>query len=275
MKRAKKITGYIFAFILSLLVIAVFILGYINSLLFNEVSIRTSMRDTNYYYNIYSIINDIANDYVLQSGFDNKVLDGVITEYQVQEDINKVVDGLYNNKKIELNTDGVEKKLHENIQKQIEEEKHNVDESAKADIKEFEESVIDAYKTNIFYSEEVINSIKSYMQKIHKILNIAVIILCVVILVLALIMFKVYEPSIGVGLMIAGVFLIIIKGFSVINLAINNILILNWAFSRTLTYILNNLVQRIFVTGIIVTIIGVTSMLLSEFMRHRPKRKEK
>ncbi len=273
MKRAKKIISYILAFLLSLLVIAVFILGYINSALFNEVNIKTSMKDTNYYYNIYSIINDTANDYVLQSGFDSKVLDNVITEYQAQEDMNQVIDGLYNNKKVEIDTDKLKKKLHENILKQIEEENHVVTESNKADIEEFEKSVIDAYKSNIYYSQEVINKISLYIQKIHKTLNIVVICLIVVILILVLIMFKVYEPSIGVGFITAGVFFIVIKGFSVINIAINNILILNWAFSRTLVYILNNLVQRIFITGIIITIVGVASMLLSEFMRHKPKRK--
>ena len=275
MKNTRKIIGYISAFILSLLVIFAFILGYINSFLFNEVNMRTAMKDTNYYYNIYGIINDITNDYVLQSGFDNKILDGVITEYQVQEDINKVVDGLYNNKKAEINTENMEKKLHENIQKQIQEENHNVNETTKADIQEFENSVIDAYKTNIFYSQEVVSQMKIYIQKICKILNIVVISLCICIFVLAIIMFKVYEPSIGVGLIIAGVFFIIIKGFSVINIAINNILILNWAFSRTLIYILNNLVQRIFITGILLTVIGVFSMLISEYMRHKPKRKRR
>ncbi len=275
MKRAKKIISFILAFVLSLSIIAVFILGYINSALFSEVNIRTSMKDTNYYYNIYSIINDTANDYVLQSGFDNKVLDDVITEYQVQEDMNKVIDGLYNNKKVEIDTDKLKKKLHENIQKQIEEENHVVTESTKADIEEFEKSVIDAYKSNIFYSQDVLNKIGSYIQKIHKILNIAVISLSIAILILALIMFKVYEPSIGVAFITAGVFFIIIKGFSVINLAINNILILNWAFSRTLVYILNNLIQKIFVIGILITILGFSSMLLSEYMRHKPKRKQK
>lgn len=269
MKQHKKAISYILSFVLSLCIIAAFLLGYINSSIFNEVNVRKAMRDTNYYYNIYSLIKDIANDYVLQSGFDENVLDGVITDIQVQSDMNRVIDGLYNHQKIEVNTDEIQKKLHENIQKQIEEQNHNVDENTQADIDEFENSIIDAYKTNMYYSQETATNISNKLYKIKKATNLTVISLCVIIVLLGFIIFKINEPAIGISFITSGIVFIIIKTYSGVNLAINNILMLNWVFSRTATFILNHLVQKIFVTGIVLVIAGIIAILISEYMRFR------
>ena len=277
MKNYKKVISYILAFLLSLCIISAVILGFISSSILNGVNVRKSMRDTNYYYNIYSIIKDTANDYVLQSGFDEKVLDNVITDVQVQSDINRVVDGLYNNQPIEVKTDGIRKTLQENIQKQIEERgegsRESLSSETKANIKEFEDSVISAYTTNLYYSQDTIKQISKYLQKIRKIVNIIVISLCVVIAILVAIIFKMNEPAINVGVLIAGLFFIVLKTYSLINIAINNILILNWAFSRTLVYILKGLVQKIFITGIVFVIIGIIGIVLSECMKRRKIKK--
>ena len=279
MKNYKKVISYILAFLLSLCIISAVILGFISSSILNGVNVRKSMRDTNYYYNIYSIIKDTANDYVLQSGFDEKVLDNVITDVQVQSDINRVVDGLYNNQSIEVKTDGIRKTLQENIQKQIEEKgegsRESLSSETKANIKEFEDSVISAYTTNLYYSQDTIKQISKFLQKITKIVNIIVISLCVVIAILVAIIFKMNEPAINVGVLIAGLFFIVLKTYSLVNIAINNILILNWAFSRTLVYILNSLVQKIFITGIVFVILGIIGIILSEGMKRRKIKKLK
>lgn len=279
MKNYKKVISYILAFLLSLCIISAVILGFISSSILNGVNVRKAMRDTNYYYNIYSIIKDTANDYVLQSGFDEKVLDNVITDVQVQSDINRVVDGLYNNQPIEVKTDGIRKTLQENIQKQIEERgegsRESLSSETKANIKEFEDSVISAYTTNLYYSQDTIKQISKFLQKITKIVNIIVISLCVVIAILVAIIFKMNEPAINVGVLIAGLFFIVLKTYSLVNIAINNILILNWAFSRTLVYILNSLVQKIFITGIVFVILGIIGIILSEGMKRRKIKKLK
>ena len=269
MKKYKKAISYILAFILSLCTIAAIVLGYINSSFFNEINVRKAMRDTNYYYNIYSIIKETANDYVLQSGFDESVLENVITDIQVQSDMNRVVDCIYNNHKVEVDTEEIRKTLHENIQKQIQEQGHTVNESTQADIDEFENSIIDAYKSNMYYSEQTVNKMSNHIHKIRRSITTSVIILCIVIAILAFAIFKINEPALGVSLIITGTIFVVLKTYSVVNIAINNVLILNWAFSRTITFILNHLIQKIFTTGIIFIVIGVIAIVLSEFMKLR------
>lgn len=264
----KKAISYVISLILSLCIIAVFILGYINAGLLNETNVRGVLKETNYYYNIYGLVKDIANDYVMQSGFDETVLKNVITEEQVQNDINRLIDCIYNNKKVELDTENIRKKLEQNIQNQITEKNYNITEETQKDINEFENSVLEAYTTNMYYSKDTVNELSS---KVHKLRNgsmVAIFILCVSIVILGYILFKINEPAIGISCIIAGIIFIIIKTYSVVNIAINNILILNWAFSRTLTYILNNLIQQIFITGIVLLIIGIISIVLSEYMKY-------
>lgn len=264
----KKAISYIISLILSLCVIAVFILGYINNSLLNETNVRGVMKETNYYYNIYGLIKDVTSDYVLQSGFDESVLNNVITEAQVQNDINRLIDCIYNNKTVEIDTDNIRNTLNQNIQNQITEKNYSINEETQKDIDEFENSIIDAYTTNMCYSKDVVNELSSKVHKIRKGCIATIFTLCVIIIILTYILFKMNEPAIGVSCIIAGTIFIIIKTYSIVNIAINNILILNWAFSRTLIFILNGIIQKIFITGIVLLVVGIIGVALSEYMKY-------
>ena len=269
MKIIKKIISAIIAFILALLIVLACIIGYINNDIFNETNMSISMKDTNYYYNIYTIIQNTANDYVMQSGFNEIVLDNVITERQVSNDIKEVLSYIYNNEEIKLNLDKVKEELHSNIKKQIEIKKYNIDENMQNDINEFEDSIIEEYRTNIYYSQKVANSIGKYMSKIREIINITLIAVWVSIVILVYVIYKLNKPSIGISLLISGIFLIILKIHSTVNIAVNNILILNWAFSKTMIFVVNSLIQKIFITGIILVAIGTVVIIVYEYRENK------
>ena len=265
MKVIRKILSYLLGFVLALLIIVQTILVCTYNNVLNEVNIQIQLKNTSYYYNIYSIIENTAKDFVMQSGFNEIVLDGVITESRVQNDLNSVINCVYNNKKIEINTNEMKEILHKNIKKQIEIKNYEVDKQTQIEINEFEESIIKEYKANMFYSEDVINVIAKYLQKVRQMVLIAIIVMFIIIAVLGFIVFKLNKPTLGISFIIAGLFSIILKICSGVGVAINNILLLNWAFSKTLVYIINNIVKQIYTTGIILTILGVAIIIYYEY----------
>ncbi len=264
---AKKIISYILAIVFSICVIIAVLLICINNSLFSKTYIKKELRNTDYYYYVYSIIEESCNNTFLQSGFESKVFDNVITEKEVQEDIDNLIDCLYDNKKVDISTDSIKQTLNENIQKEIEERNYVVSEETQSDINEFVNTILDTYKNHIIYSQEVVDQISQYLKKVTDIAKIAMIVLSVTTLVLAVIIFILNRPSLGVGLFISGIFFIIVKVYSGVNVAINNVLILNWAFSKTMTYILNQLLKNLFTTGIMLTIAGIIIIIVEEIAK--------
>ena len=265
MKVIRKILSYLLGFVLALLIIVQTILVCTYNNVLNEVNIQIQLKNTSYYYNIYSIIENTAKDFVMQSGFNEIVLDGVITESKVQNDLNSIINCVYNNKKIEINTNEMKEILHKNIKKQIEIKNYEVDKQTQIEINEFEESIIKEYKANMFYSEDVINVITKYLQQVKQMALIGIIVMFIIIAVLGFMVFKLNKPTLGISFIIAGLFSIILKICSGVGVAINNILLLNWAFSKTLVYIINNIVKQIYTTGIIFTILGVAIIIYYEY----------
>ena len=211
MKVIRKILSYLLGFVLALLIIVQTILVCTYNNVLNEVNIQIQLKNTSYYYNIYSIIENTAKDFVMQSGFNEIVLDGVITESKVQNDLNSIINCVYNNKKIEINTNEMKEILHKNIKKQIEIKNYEVDKQTQIEINEFEESIIKEYKANMFYSEDVINVITKYLQQVKQMALIGIIVMFIIIAVLGFMVFKLNKPTLGISFIIAGLFSIILK----------------------------------------------------------------
>ena len=261
----KKTISYLLAFVLGIILLFEIILLFLNDSLLSEMNMQIELKNTNYYYNIYSIILNTAKDYVMQSGFHEIVLDDVITEKRTQNDLNHAIHCLYNNKKVEINTSDLREKLSKNIKKQIEIKNYEIDNQTQNAINEFEDSIINEYKSNMYYSEEIANQIGTYIPKISQIVLATIIILAIIIIILLIILYKLNKPSIGIGFIISGIICILVKIYSGTNIVINNILILNWAFSQTMIHIMNILVQKIFMTGIVFTSLGFLTILLCEY----------
>ena len=120
---------------------------------------------------------------------------------------------------------------------------------------------------HILYSKESVKEISKYLKKVADIVKIATIVLCIITVIFAIILFILYKPALGVSLIIAGGFFIIVRAYSVVNMAINNVLILNWAFSKSVTYILNKLLQNLFSTGVVMFIVGIIIVIIGEIVR--------
>ena len=266
MSVAKKAISYILAEIVSILMISVILLITINSNILSKDNMRKSFKDSGYYYNLYGIIQESAENEVMPSGFEETVLDNVFTEEKLNEDIDTVIDCIYSNKKIEISTESIKQTLDANIQKEIQEKEYIVSDEAQASINEFEKAIIDTYTNHITYSENTINSIGGHIHKIQSLIKIFTIILCIAIIVLLVVLFFVNKIALGISFIISGVFFVALNLYSGTAVAVNNILLFNWAFSKTIIYILNNLLNSLFIAGMVLFLIGIIYIVIIEYI---------
>lgn len=271
MKKAKKIASYVLAFILSLFIIVTILMCFIYNSFLNEISVRKSMTDTNYYYNMYTIVKDTIANNIMQSGFDESILKNVITEVRVQDDINRITEGIYGSADIEISTEAMQKELNKNIKDHIRESGYSEEDVKHFNTEEFEKSIIDNYKNGILYSKGTLSNVSVYLKKIKKVVKIAIIVCFVIIAILMFVLHKLNPATIGTSMVIAGLFFIITRTYSMVNIAINNVLMFNWAFSRTATFMLNQLLKNIFIMGVLLMIAGIGTICLNEYMKYKTK----
>ena len=244
-RKVKKVTSYVLASLLAICLILMVLVATISSNIFNKKNIKKEFQESNYSSNLHEIIQNNERNYLLQSGFDESVFEGVVTENTVIIAVNEVINAIYDGNKVEVSTKELEETLDKNIQKQIEEKNYTVDDQAQADINEFKKVILDTYKDTILYSNDVMNQMSRYLKKAKKITTTATVVIAIIAIILAILTFKLRKSSLGIALLIAGAFLIMIKVYSGVHMVINNILILNWAFSRTVTYILNRIINQL------------------------------
>ena len=264
---ARKIISYILAIIISILVISVVLLGSISSSLLSKDNMKKSFKESDYCYNIYAIIKDSTENEVMPSGFEETVLDNVFTEEKLKEDVDTLIDCVYDNKEPEISTETMEKTLEENIQKEIQEKNYIVNEEAQANINEFKKAIIDTYKNHISYSEKAVKQIGEYLQKIQSLMKIVLIILYIAIIVLLIVLFTIYSPAIGIAFVISGLFFIALNLYSGTTVAVNNILLFNWAFSKTIIYVLNQILKDLLTKGIVLSVAGVVIIIITEYIK--------
>ena len=261
MTLGKKIVSYILSLILAILLISIILIGCVRSNVLNKNNMKKAFQKTDYYYNLYGIIKENTENDIMSSGFEISVLDNVFTEDKIKQDVNNVIEGIYDNKKTEISTEEMKKQLDENVKKQLENTNYQVTEENKKKIEEFENSVIKIYTDNIIYSEDIINQISEKMHKINKIAIIIMIISCILSIILALVIFMLNKSSLGISMFVTGTFFIFLNLYSGTAIVINNILMFNWAISNTFAFIANKTINSMYIIGMIFAFIGLAEII--------------
>lgn len=261
MTLGKKIVSYILSLILAILLISIILIGCVRSNVLNKNNMKKAFQKTDYYYNLYGIIKENTENDIMSSGFEISVLDNVFTEDKIKQDVNNVIEGIYDNKKTEISTEEMKKQLDENVQKQLENTNYQVTEENKKNIEEFENSVIKIYTDNIIYSEDIINQISEKMHKINKTAIIITIISCILSIILAFVIFMLNKSSLGISMFVTGTFFIFLNLYSGTAIVINNILMFNWAISNTFAFIANKTINSMYIIGMIFAFIGLAEII--------------
>ena len=86
MTNKNKTVSYLLGLLLSIILILIMLIGCISSSIFNKTYIKKVLRKTDYYYGMYVIIQDDMKSDIMPSGFEENVLDNVVTEDKIKVD---------------------------------------------------------------------------------------------------------------------------------------------------------------------------------------------
>lgn len=267
MSKKKRLISYLLSIALVVSLFATIVLTTLNCTILSTVNVKKKIANANYYEETKNIIVESCKDYVMQSGFDESIMDGVVNTYDVQFDVDGLVDYIYEGKDFEIHSNLIRANLDKNINDYIVSNKYVVNEETQKSINEFEDNIQRIYERNIEYSKDTVKQIAEKNKKIKRIVPIAMIVCGIISVVLFLLIKEISTPSLGISALATGAILVFLKVYSGTTVAINNILLMNRAFSNTLISIANQIIQKLFVIGIILCVVGIAWIIYVEAKR--------
>ena len=271
MKIFKYIISIILAFLLMLSILLTVALQIVSSTILNKDYIFGKLDEANYYNNVYEQIKDSLAGYIGPSGLDEEVLENIYTREQVKEDINLIINNIYENKDDKINTEDIKEKLQNNIEASV--GSGLLTKENRNSIEDFIDKIADEYVQNIShdpYFEKVgmiINKVKDMIGKVEGIIIFVPIILAVVILLLNIKQISSAIRFIAISILTSGVIGIVIKVFLETKINISNILIINDSFSEVIKNVINSILNNINTMSIIGIIGSIVIIVLTNIIK--------
>lgn len=271
MKIFKNIISIILAFLLMLSILLTVALQIVSSTILNKDYILGKLDEANYYNNVYEQIKDSLAGYIGPSGLDEEVLENIYTREQVKEDINLIINNIYENKNDKINTEDIKEKLQNNIEASV--GSGLLTKENRNSIEDFIDKIADEYVQNIShdpYFEKVgmiINKVKDMIGKVEGIIIFVPIILAVVILLLNIKQISSAIRFIAISILTSGVIGIVIKVFLETKINISNILIINDSFSEVIKNVINSILNNINTMSIIGIIGSIVIIVLTNIIK--------
>lgn len=271
MKIFRYIISIILAFLLMISILLTVALQIVSSTILNKDYILGKLDEANYYNNVYEQIKDSLAGYIGPSGLDEEVLENIYTREQVKEDINLIINNIYENKNDKINTEDIKEKLQNNIEASV--GSGLLTKENKNSIEDFIDKIADEYVQNIShdpYFEKVgtiINKAKDMVSKVEGIIIFVPIILAVVILLLNIKQISSAIRFIAISILTSGVIGIALKLFIETKINISNILIINDSFSEVIKNVINSILNNINTMSIIGIIVSIVLIVLTNVIK--------
>ena len=271
MKIFRYIISIILAFLLMISILLTVALQIVSSTILNKDYILGKLDEANYYNNVYEQIKDSLAGYIGPSGLDEEVLENIYTREQVKEDINLIINNIYENKNDKINTEDIKEKLQNNIEASV--GSGLLTKENRNSIEDFIDKIADEYVQNIShdpYFEKVgmiINKVKDMIGKVEGIIIFVPIILAVVILLLNIKQISSAIRFIAISILTSGVIGIVIKVFLETKINISNILIINDSFSEVIKNVINSILNNINTMSIIGIIGSIVLIVLTNVIK--------
>lgn len=232
----------------------------------NKKYLLSILERNNYYEQIYHNSKSTLEGYTIQLGLVQEALDTLYTEEKVKKDIITLVDGIYDNKEVIIDTQEITDKLDEIINNKLAENNRTPSAEEQKSIQEFKETITEVYETEIMYSKKYITKLQSIYTKINNLKNKAIALIGTLTLFLTITLSiltnktKTKLKSISISLLSSGLLLISPK--LLLESKFQHILILNSIFSKLLIFLINDIFKILFISGIIFSIISIIGMII-------------
>lgn len=278
MKVLKNVFIYLLTIILSVSIILLVAIKIASSTILDKNYVLSKLDETSYYEKTYIYVKSNFDKYIQQSGLDEEVLEDIVTEEQIKQDTQKILNNIYNNSKEEIDIQSIKEKLNNNINKSLGNMK--LTSSQRTAIDQYVEKICEEYKTSIlqYNVEDQVNNmyknITDYSNTGNTVAYVAIAVIIILLLVLNIKRIYKFFTYIGISCFSSGVLLIFVNSYIISKVKIQTITILNDTFSFTLRNVLQNIVDEIKNYGWMITIISLVLIIVPNLI-HNIKTKEK
>lgn len=254
----KKILLNIKSFLLTITIFVLIISIIILNTIFNKEYIVNTLNKNNYYEITYNNLKETIGAYTIQAGIDGDVFKDLIKLEKVFNDINIIIDGIYDNKEIKIDTRVIGIELETIINNKLKENNRILVNEEKEAIKVFVDTVEKVYEDEIVYSTNLVLKIKEYMPRIRSFLiNLINILLASIFIILMtiLVINKDFKQSIRwVCISLFATSLLLITIWLLLRYEFQHILIVNLIFSKVLINIIDNIITKCLIYGVVIGI---------------------
>ena len=273
MEKVINILKYIIIIILIIAVIGIVGLHIISSTIMNKEYVIQKLEESNYYEQIYNQIESNFENYIYQSGLDESVIKDICTLEKVEKDTNIIISNIYDGTKEKVDPTEITDKLEENIEESL--KNVRLTSSAQEAIDEFVEKISEEYTNTITHTdyEEKINTYYEKIQNvIEKVQRIAIVVAIVLGIILIISNTKEISKDIehcGIILLSSGLFYVFCNIIINSKVDVQNIKILNDAFSQALTNIIADILATVANYGYIFAIVGLIAIIVGNTIRRK------
>ena len=277
MKVVKKIGEVLIAFLLTLLIVLNFVIILVSNTILNKNYLISRLEKSDFYEKIETDLKNGFEEYQYQSGLPESVFDNLCSTEMIKEDINLVINNLYDGTEISSsNLEIVKQKITENVNDYLRENNVVLTGEQQKNIDEFQQLIIDVYanKTvNLFSSFST--QIGEMIQKVSKVIGVVKIFveICLIIFIVILIICNFRNIGsllniFGIALSSSGMLLIWINWLINKNINIDNILLISESLSYLIKDIIYNILSNINIYGLSFAVIGFISIIIGNYKKN-------
>lgn len=189
--RTRKIISNILLFLESILLFLILITFTLRITILNKNNIIKKLDKTNYYEKVYNETLDNMKYITRKSGYSSKIIDETFSIEDIKRNTKNYIESIYENKKIEINTEFLKENIEENLDNYIKEKNIEVNDSKKA---EYINKIATTYKNEIRLMNEF-NDTSSYINKYINLSNTLLILFVIDLIVIIIINKKIFNKQ--------------------------------------------------------------------------------
>lgn len=256
----KRIISYCLTFFVMLLALVIALAGVVRYTILDQKYVLSVLEENNYYESTEKRINEAFENYILQSGLEPSILNGLVTLDEVKLDVQNVISAIYTNSKYEIHSENIKNELNSRINVVLEENHKKPNAEEKQAIEKFVTSIVDAYETEIAYFSDMIQEVGKAFYKMINFVELAIVGVAIAEVILIVILGEINRKEttsyVGVALMAAGILLFAPQLVVISQLNIQEIFMFNNDLSWIIRQMVQDLIKNINFVAIVTVILG-------------------
>ncbi len=267
--KLKVILYFILEFILSLVFLGCLSLFLIKSTIYNPDFVKEQFKESDYYNNLYTSINNEMSNIVVQAGLDDSALENIYTNEMLSETIDEIISSIYSGKTYEVNTQEVKENLINNINNYL--EINNIKITDQEALDKFVNNILKIYMDEITISDNI-KYVEKIISKTRLLINIGLILCLIMIVILSLFMKKQFKDTIlAIPLIVTGLILLFTYILVTSNVIIDNIFIWDVKVSELLQQVMFSILDKVKLYGVFLIILGCIDTVCVHLVNERRK----